>query len=84
VLSSSGFSLDEWVKWLMLVALIGFLAIFFGITYCILRWVKYKQLGDKYTPPLPSALESPQTELEDLKYLPCSALGLCAIFNISY
>lgn len=76
MLSAVGFSEEEWVKWLMLVAMLGFVAIFSILAYAALRWIKYERPGDRYSPPLPSALENPQTELEDLTYVPSFVLTL--------
>jgi len=69
ILSASDFSTKDWEKWLMLIAVWGFAVLFTAGTYCAFRWKNIQLPGDKYTPPLPSALDKTQTELEDLTYL---------------
>ena len=56
------------MKWAFLAVVWGYTALFGVLSYFVLRWVKYERPGDKYSSPLPSALEKPPTELKDLTY----------------
>jgi len=73
------------MKWAFLAVIWGYTALFGVLSYFVLRWVKYERPGDKYSSPLPSALEKPPTELKDLTYgvLPFFFL-LPSFFSNSY